>query len=387
MAKVTVRYLVIKKTASGALHYWQPSKELRADGYKPVRLSNNLKEAIIEAERINADLDKSRQRGALEPANTMDKLIQDYYGSRAFLDLRPKTQYEYRRHIERSPTKELLEKRPQTEADQAAIRLSSGIRPLFGAFPLEAISRRVLHRWYQEREASAPAEAAAAMRVMRILMQRAVDAGLISVNPATKPKIHVSPLRATIWTDAQVAAFVAAADARGMADVGTAVLLGYEIGQRQGDILTMRKAAVVRTAAGLTAIKLRQSKTGAWVEVPLSAELIARLDQALRQSGDVAPLLADRNGKPWRQKPFHDAFRLIKAAAGVPDDLWYLDLRRSCVVRLAEAGCSIAEITAITGHDVDQATAILERYMPRSSAMAASAVEKRAAAKKKMQER
>ena len=32
------------------------------------------------------------------------------------------------------------------------------------------------------------------------------------------------------------------------------------------------------------------------------------------------------------------------------EDLWFMDLRRTAVVRLAEAGCSVPEIAAINGH-------------------------------------
>ena len=44
------------------------------------------------------------------------------------------------------------------------------------------------------------------------------------------------------------------------------------------------------------------------------------------------------------------------------------------MVFLAEAGCSIPEIAAITGHSLRTATQILETYLPPNSAMAKNAI-------------
>jgi len=55
---------------------------------------------------------------------------------------------------------------------------------------------------------------------------------------------------------------------------------------------------------------------------------------------------------------------------------WLMDLRRTAVVHLARAGCSVPEIAAITGHSVSLTVSILEVYLPRDSEMAAAAISK-----------
>ena len=55
---------------------------------------------------------------------------------------------------------------------------------------------------------------------------------------------------------------------------------------------------------------------------------------------------------------------------------WLMDLRRTAVVHLARAGCSVPEIAAITGHSVSLTVSILEVYLPRDSEMAAAAIAK-----------
>ena len=53
-----------------------------------------------------------------------------------------------------------------------------------------------------------------------------------------------------------------------------------------------------------------------------------------------------------------------------------MDLRRTAAVWLAEAGCSVPEIAAITGHEIDRTARILETYCPRTSTMAVNAIAK-----------
>ena len=56
--------------------------------------------------------------------------------------------------------------------------------------------------------------------------------------------------------------------------------------------------------------------------------------------------------------------------------LWLHDLRRTCVVKLAEAGCSTAEIGAITGHSDQSVHRMMRTYLPKTFAMARNAITK-----------
>ncbi|MCP4392938.1 MAG: hypothetical protein GY804_01515 [Alphaproteobacteria bacterium] len=53
-----------------------------------------------------------------------------------------------------------------------------------------------------------------------------------------------------------------------------------------------------------------------------------------------------------------------------------MDLRRTAVVRLAEAGATEAQIAAVTGHKIETTRQILETYLPRTSDMAEAAITK-----------
>jgi hypothetical protein len=57
-------------------------------------------------------------------------------------------------------------------------------------------------------------------------------------------------------------------------------------------------------------------------------------------------------------------------------DRRFQDLRRTAVVRLAEAGCTVPEIASISGHDIDYCQRIIDTYLPRTRKLAAAAIEK-----------
>lgn len=155
----------------------------------------------------------------------------------------------------------------------------------------------------------------------------------------------------------------------GYRSVGLAVTIAANTAQRDADILHMAWSQYDGTK-----IRLKQRKTGAFLDIPVTADLKAALDATPR----VSPLIVvnEKTGRPWRAGSFDTAFRKIARAAGIPDDLQYRDLRRSSTVKLAEAGCSVPEIAAIGGWSVNSVTKMLEIYMPRNTAMARHAITK-----------
>jgi len=52
------------------------------------------------------------------------------------------------------------------------------------------------------------------------------------------------------------------------------------------------------------------------------------------------------------------------------------DLRRTAVVRLAEADCTVPQIAALTGHSLKQVEGIMEMYFVRTYEMGAAAIAK-----------
>lgn len=348
MGRFKVRYLVSKRQKSRILYYWQPNKPLRDAGFLCRRLAertNDLSDAIREAEALNRELDAWRagqQPVPIQPG-TLPWLIRLYRSDQRYTGLAAKTQRGY----------------------EQCLAVIEAWSERAGHPPLATLQRKSVKAFYRSMSAT-PAKAGAVLRVLRLLLAFAVDEGEIERNPAEKMRLKTLPPRRQVWTADQIATFVAAANANGRSSIALAVLLAAGLGQHEGDILVMGWSQY----DGAT-VHLRQRKTGTLIAVPVVAELRHALDTAPRTAATI--VVSESSGKPYTEYHFTHTFREIADAAGLPRDLQFRDLRRTTVVRLAEAG-SIPEIAAISGHEIDRIRQILETYLPRTATMARNAI-------------
>ncbi|THB86408.1 tyrosine-type recombinase/integrase, partial [Salmonella enterica] len=109
------------------------------------------------------------------------------------------------------------------------------------------------------------------------------------------------------------------------------------------------------------------SKTGEYLSIPAPAELRLPLDNA--PDGFLA-------GIDFKADWFRHRFAALRKKAGLPDTAKFMHLRHSACVRLARAGATVPEISAVTGHSIQTASAILKRYLPRDPEVAANAIKK-----------
>jgi len=120
-----------------------------------------------------------------------------------------------------------------------------------------------------------------------------------------------------------------------------------------------------------TRIRLRQSKTGARVSIPVGKPLRDALDATPR----VCPvILVNSEGQPWTSDGFRASWRKAQAKAGI-DGLTFHDLRGTAITRLALVGCSEAEIGGVTGHSLRAVRSILDAHsLSRDPALADAAI-------------
>jgi site-specific recombinase XerD len=66
----------------------------------------------------------------------------------------------------------------------------------------------------------------------------------------------------------------------------------------------------------------------------------------------VTPQMRPQDGayKPYSKETLFSFVNQVKAAAGLPDELTAMDMRRSAITEMAEAGVSIATMKQVTGH-------------------------------------
>jgi integrase len=361
MGKFKVRYLVAKRQRGHWRFYWQPNKALRAAGHLPRRVAsrtNDIVDAIKEAEELNAQLDawRSGAEKVAAPPGSLPWLIRMYRQDARFTDLTPLARRHYEYHL---ATIEAWSER-------------------FGHPPAATLTRKDVKAFAKTMTAT-PEKAIHVIGVLRVLFAFAIDEGELQSNPATNMRMKGNPPRHQVWTPEQIDAVIAKAEEMGRPSIGLAVALAYNLGQRQGDILNMAWSQFDGSK-----VRLKQSKTGVLLEVPCTQQLIDVL-AATPRTGTLMVIREETtnasNGRRFSARAyigtrFTQQFREIAEAAGIPDDLQYRDLRRTAVVRLAEAGCSIPEVAAISGHSIEATTKIMEVYLPRTSTMAGHAITK-----------
>jgi integrase len=128
------------------------------------------------------------------------------------------------------------------------------------------------------------------------------------------------------------------------------------------------------------AISRKQSKTSRRVWIKCTSALTAMLASAPKEG----PFILTRpDGRPWftekDDKALGKAWTAHMRTAGLYSDdpnerLYFHDLRGTAVTLLAEAGATVPQIAAITGHTFESVNRILERYLARTRALANAAI-------------
>lgn len=296
-------------------------------------------EFVAEFERLTAGRDKPQRR-----TDTLQHLINEYQRAQAFTSLKPDTRAGYVRCISR------------VETD-------------FGTLPIKALSspkvRALFLDWRDRMGKTQPRQADYRFAVLARILSWAYDRRAIPANPCERPGRIFSGSRAdVIWSEDDVAAVLAVASP----PVALAIMLAVETGQRQRDVIRMTWAAYDGRS-----IRLRQSKSGKHVILPVTAALKAALDATPRRAVTIC---ATSRGTSWTPDGFKASFGKARDLAGL-QGLRFHDLRGTAVVRLARAGCTIPEIVAITGHSARGAEEILQRhYLAADQAISESAIRK-----------
>jgi integrase len=257
----------------------------------------------------------------------------------------------------------------RTKADyRSKIRI---IEAEFGSMPLACLSdprvKGEFREWRDRLAARSRRQADYAFAVLALILAWALRGGLIECNPCERSgRLYRASRADKIWTDADEEVFLA----KGPAHLHLPLLLALWTGQRQGDLLRLPWSAYSGTH-----IRLRQSKTGIRVVIPVGGPLRAALDAAARSK--VGPLiLVNSEGRPWTSDGFRCSWRKACATAGIVGVTFH-DLRGTAVTRLATAGCTEAEIATVTGHSLKDVRAILDsHYLHRDPALAEAAIRK-----------
>jgi integrase len=176
---------------------------------------------------------------------------------------------------------------------------------------------------------------------IRSLIAHAIKVDLIEHDPTLGIKLRrVTGGGYHTWTEEEIEQF------EHVHPIGSrerlAFALGLFTGQRRGDVIRMGRQHIRGDL-----VHVVQEKTGAVLAIPLHPELRAAL--ALVPATQMTFVMTLR-GKPFDGKSFTQWFAEACDKAGLSSACTFHGLRKSACRRLAEAGCTIHEIAAISGH-------------------------------------
>ena len=210
-----------------------------------------------------------------------------------------------------------------------------------------------------------------------ILYNYAIDREYITFNPFSHVKKKTPIQRKVVWQHDHVVQFLDTAYAEWRwRNVGLIVQMTYEWVQRLGDIRVLEWENIDLDGRR---VDLEQSKRRAAVSLPISLELSAMLTQQHDDFGFqkyVAPMITPRSGEfiSYTKQRLSKVGRQVILAAGLPSELWLMDLRRTGATQMNDAGVSMGQIMSVTGHVNPQS---VKPYLTHTYASANSALTQR----------
>lgn len=198
------------------------------------------------------------------------------------------------------------------------------------------------------RMADRPGAAIVLLKRLKTVIRLALDLGWITVDPTHRLRSYRST-EMHCWTEEEIAQFEESWP------VGTKRRLAFALhlytGQRRSDVHRMTWGDY----DGNT-IRVVQQKTGTKLAVAVHPALKAILDETPREA---VAILITFFGRPFTVAGYGQWMSGAIRVAGLPERCVLHGLRKAAARRLAEAGCSVHEIAAITGH---KSLAEVERY-------------------------
>jgi integrase len=197
-------------------------------------------------------------------------------------------------------------------------------------------------------KAAKPESANLLRKVLRALMQHAIEIGLRADDPIRDVKaIRVKSDGFHSWDDGEIEQFERRHAVGSRARLALALLLFT--GQRRSDVVRMGRQhirAVIMDGKPEQLMHVKQDKTGFELDIPVLPPLRAIIDDT--PAGNLT-FLTTEFGKPFTPAGFGNWFRDQCNAAGLPHCSAH-GLRKAAARRMAEWSFTAHEIAAWTGH-------------------------------------
>ena len=262
------------------------------------------------------------------------EIAEFYLNSEAFKRLKAKTQKDYESHL-----KAIV----NTVVEGKAL----------GVYHNKSIKVRHLTAAYEQWLQSGVRSANYRKTVLSACWNHSMRYDVMIHNPVSLVQTQKTDRRTVMWTREYVKRFLDEAYADfNYRSIGLIVHMAYEWGQRVGDMRLLKWECLDLSECRLD---IKQSKRGAEVHLPISKNLCQMLQAQQKDFGFqeyVAPRVKPRSGAftPYDLEEISPSINRLLDKANLPRELTAMDLRRTAVTEMLEAGVDIAGIRQVTGH-------------------------------------
>ena len=324
----------VKNKDGSVVHRFVPPPEVLKAGVVKSQTFKDGRAARYEVPRLMEKVEAYRRgeikEGNVGPSSKIIHVINYYLSSKQFASLANRSQIKY-------------------EAD-----LKSVSRSDLGHISINKLTAKICKEAYEDWvQAHSVARANERARILSIVLNFARSLDLINDNPMSKVKKLRHEPKTPIWTRDQVEVFLDTAFTKfEWRNVGLLVMMCYEWAQRPTDICHLKWDNLDLDNARM---KVKQSKRGAEVEMPIEEPLLTMLKEQKDDWGFqkyVVPhhRASDNAYVPLKPESFGPILRQIKQACGLPEELKIGHLRKTAITEFVAAGVDSTGIMQVTGH-------------------------------------
>lgn len=339
-ALADLKYVKVAKNRSGKTVYrFEPPQDAIRAGVVTRRTFQDGRTARHEVPKLIAKVEAFRRgdivAGDIGPSSNLRQAVAHYLASKQFRSLARGSQSTYEMRLRVAMDTDFGSK---TFGDVKIKNLNA------------LVCSQVYGNWVEDGSVSRANELA---RIVSVVFNHCRSLDMLDDNPMSKVKKLKHEPRYVTWTQEQVELFLDTAFSEyKWRNIGLIAFMCYEWAQRPTDIRLLQWTSLDFTRS---VVKIKQTKRGATVELPISDEVMDMLEQQ-RQAWDFQPYVvphqrpSDGAYRPMERFQVSHLANEVKAAAGLPESLWIGDLRKTGIVEMIDAGVDSLQIMSVTGH-------------------------------------
>ena len=362
MVKVRVRHYSVRGNARG---FWQPTKAMKALGFKPEACGQDGPGAWAKAEQLNSRWDRVRTGREIPPSHVGALKLEEAEELRAY------------------PVGSIAEgfaryRRTKVWADKAAATRDDwwrGYKRIVAAgyhdcdarsFDLETVDI-----WYAEiRDSVSLQEAHRALKIWRALWK--VLATMHYCEAEKDPSLAIRNAaprgRTGQWSEGDLARIAKQAWRSGMKGLAVALSVMWDTQMGPVEAREFCRRQLVRQGSSV-AVRFNRGKTGAEVVAALSRRSVKLLEAYGRFLGvemtEDAPLLRNISGMPYRKSAMIDDFSDCRRAVyGSVEKRQMRDIRRSGAIEATAGEADPAKMGKVMGNSIADNRRLQQTYAP-----------------------